>query len=178
MFPLDIAEKDRGETIDEGLKTVSTTHTLPQHIAKQSGRSRLGLQLQQWAASVEGLAGFEARGIRRVEPDERHAASLANDLQIFLLWLSANLSLNNLGAGLLGPLVFGLGFNDAVICAVLGSFLGSLSTAYMCTWGPQSGNRTMVSATTLMSGCRGMNELLLSPLKWRSGCSHVFCTQN
>jgi purine-cytosine permease-like protein len=30
------------------------------------------------------------------------------------------------------------------MCAVFGAFLGSLSTAYMSTWGPQSGNRTMV----------------------------------
>lgn len=106
-------------------------------------------RLQRICASIDGLAGFEARGIRRVTAEERQPASLASDLQVFLLWLSANLSLNNLGAGLLGPLVFGLGFKDSVICAVLGAFLGSLSTAYMCTWGPKSGNRTMVSSATI-----------------------------
>ncbi|TQW02888.1 nucleoside transporter [Cordyceps javanica] len=97
-------------------------------------------RLKRWNAWVEELAGFEKRGILRVAPNERHASSLSNDVQVFLLWLSANLSLNNLGAGLLGPLLLGLGFKDAAICAILGAFFGSLSTAYMCTWGPQSGN--------------------------------------
>ena len=101
--------------------------------------------LRRLNARIEGLAGFEARGIKRVEPDERQPASLAQDLQVFLLWLSANISLNNLGVGLLGPMLLNLGFIDSVICAVLGSFLGAWSTAYMATWGPQSGNRTMVS---------------------------------
>lgn len=100
--------------------------------------------LRRWSDWVESLAGFEARGIHRVTAAERNPASLSGDIQVFLLWLSANLSLNNLGAGLLGPMLFGLGFKDAAICAVLGAFVGSLSTAYMCTWGPRSGNRTMV----------------------------------
>ncbi|KAJ6780056.1 hypothetical protein PWT90_01228 [Aphanocladium album] len=117
---------------------------------QMKGRSRLASQLHQWTAWVEGLAGFEARGIRRVDPEERQKASFASDMQIFLLWLSANLSLNNLGAGLLGPMVFGLGFRDAAVCAVLGALFGSLSTAYMCTWGPRSGNRTMVVLRFLM----------------------------
>lgn len=107
--------------------------------------------LRRLNARIEGLAGFEARGIKRVEPDERQPASLAQDMQVFLLWLSANISLNNLGVGLLGPMLLNLGFVDSAICAVLGSFLGSWSTAYMATWGPQSGNRTMVNNPILES---------------------------
>ena len=101
-------------------------------------------KLRKINARIEGLAGFEARGIARVPVEERQKPSLSADLQVFLLWLSANVSLNNLGAGLLGPLVFNLGFTDAAICAVLGTFLGAWSTAYMATFGPISGNRTMV----------------------------------
>ncbi|ATY67141.1 cytosine allantoin [Cordyceps militaris] len=116
----------------------------------ESHGPRFTTRLQRWSAWVEGLAGFESRGIRRVAPEERHAPSLSNHVQVFLLWLSANLSLNNLGAGLLGPLLLGLGFRDAAVCAVSGAFFGSLSTAYMCTWGPQSGNRTMVALRFFM----------------------------
>ncbi|OAA52934.1 Permease, cytosine/purines, uracil, thiamine, allantoin [Cordyceps fumosorosea ARSEF 2679] len=123
------------------------TTSKPQH---RNHRSRIASRLARCSAWVEGLAGFEARGIRRVAPDERHAPSLSHDVQVFLLWLSANLSLNNLGAGLLGPMLLGLGFRDAAACAVLGAFFGSLSTAYMCTFGPQSGNRTMVALRFLM----------------------------
>jgi purine-cytosine permease-like protein len=93
---------------------------------------------------IEGLSGFEARGITRVLPEERHPASGLADLQVFLLWFGANISANNLTTGLFGPLVFGLGFRDSVLCAIFGCILGCMSTGYMAMWGPASGNRTMV----------------------------------
>ncbi|KAF4503604.1 TPN1 Pyridoxine transporter [Fusarium agapanthi] len=93
---------------------------------------------------IEGLAGLEARGIERVLPEERQEPSSAADLQVAVLWFSANLSLNNLATGLFGPMVFGLGFLDSALLAVFGTILGACSTAYMATWGPLSGNRTMV----------------------------------
>ncbi|KAM7194149.1 putative purine-cytosine transporter [Naviculisporaceae sp. PSN 640] len=93
---------------------------------------------------IESLSGFEARGITRVLPHERQPPSRLNDLQIFFLWFGANISANNLTTGLFGPLIFGLGFTDSVICAIIGCMLGSMCTAYMATWGPVSGNRTMV----------------------------------
>jgi hypothetical protein len=95
-------------------------------------------------ARIQGLSGFEARGIKRVEPDERGPPRLWDDISVALLWFSANISVNNLAVGLFGPMVFGLGFLDSAMCAVFGALLGSLSTAYMSIWGPQSGNRTMV----------------------------------
>ncbi|KAK4151693.1 permease for cytosine/purines, uracil, thiamine, allantoin-domain-containing protein [Chaetomidium leptoderma] len=93
---------------------------------------------------IEGLSGFEARGITRVPPDERKPASALADLQVFILWFGANISANNMTTGLFGPLIFGLGFRDSVLCAVFGCFLGCASTGYMAMWGPTSGNRTMV----------------------------------
>lgn len=93
---------------------------------------------------IESLAGFEARGITRVQPEERQPPSLISDVQVSLLWFSANVSVNNLAVGLFGPLVFGLGFLDSAMCAVFGGLIGSFSTSYMSIWGPQSGNRTMV----------------------------------
>ncbi|KAK1753640.1 permease for cytosine/purines, uracil, thiamine, allantoin-domain-containing protein [Echria macrotheca] len=95
-------------------------------------------------ARIEGLSGFEARGITRVLPEERQPPSLWDDISVALLWFSANISVNNLAVGLFGPLFFGLGFLDSAMCAVFGGLLGSISTAYMSIWGPQSGNRTMV----------------------------------
>jgi NCS1 nucleoside transporter family len=94
--------------------------------------------------AIEGLSGFEARGITRVPPDGRQPPSLLADLQVAILWFGANISANNMTTGLFGPLIFGLGFKDSVMCALIGGFLGSASTSYMSIWGPQSGNRTMV----------------------------------
>lgn len=99
-------------------------------------------------ARIESLAGFEARGIDRVLPEERKAPSRIDDLQVALLWFSANITVNNLAVGLFGPLVFGLGFLDSAMCATFGGLIGCLSTSYMSIWGPRSGNRTMVRSDT------------------------------
>jgi len=101
-------------------------------------------KLAQWNAKIESLAGLEARGIARVLPEERHAGSMLRYVQMSLLWFSANVTANNLAVGLLGPLVFGLGFTDSAMCAVFGTIVGSAITAYMSIWGAQSGSRTMV----------------------------------
>ena len=93
---------------------------------------------------IESLSGFEARGITRVLPSERQPPSVLADLQVAILWFGANISANNMTTGLFGPLIFGLGFKDSVLCAVFGCLLGAASTSYMAIWGPQSGNRTMV----------------------------------
>lgn len=98
--------------------------------------------LNNW---IEGLAGLEARGITRVPPEARHDISPLRYAQIAFVWYSANISANNLTVGMLGPIVFHLGFVDSVMMAVWGCLVGSLFTAYMSTWGPRSGNRTMVS---------------------------------
>jgi hypothetical protein len=105
--------------------------------------------LSKWNTRIENLAGLEARGIQRVMPNERHDASAMGYMQMLLLWFSANISVNNLAVGLLGPLVFELGFVDCAVCTIFGVILGSLSTAYMSIWGAQSGNRTMVGAMSI-----------------------------
>ena len=94
---------------------------------------------------IEGLAGLEARGITRVLPEERHGISALRYAQMGILWWAANITANNLAVGLLGPLLFGLGFVDSVLMAVFGCMIGSAFTAYMSIWGAQSGNRTMAS---------------------------------
>lgn len=68
--------------------------------------------------------------------------------QMAILWFSANVTANNLAVGLLGPLVFELGFLDSAMMATFGSLIGSIPTAYMSIWGAQSGNRTMVGTFT------------------------------
>lgn len=129
-------EKHNGEILlDEKDPTLSpvTTAALP-------FPSKLG----QLNARIESLAGLEARGIVRVEENERHGISWLGYLQMAIMWYSANITANNLAVGLLGPLVFGLGFKDSALMACFGSLVGSAFTAYMSIWGAQSGNRTMV----------------------------------
>ena len=101
-------------------------------------------KLSSWNARIESLAGLEARGISRIPPTERPEASTAQYRDMALLWFSANISANNLAVGLLGPLVFELGFLDAALCAISGLILGAAGSAYYSTWGPGSGLRSMV----------------------------------
>ena len=115
-----------------------------QQPALGSNRPQLG-RFQKWNARVEALAGFEVRGLERVPSEERQPPSTMGLVQMLLLWFSANITINNLAVALTGPLVFGLGFKDCAWCVVVGVFLGSSTTAYMATWGAESGNRTMVS---------------------------------
>ncbi|KAM5349788.1 hypothetical protein ACJ41O_006293 [Fusarium nematophilum] len=118
--------------------------SVDEHSSRADGSAPSSSSLGALNKRIEGLAGLEARGIDRVPPEERQPPSHAADLQVAVLWFSANLSLNNLATGLFGPMIFGLGFLDSALLAVFGTILGAASTAYMATWGPQSGNRTMV----------------------------------
>lgn len=113
-----------------------------QSAEKSTSSSALFSKLKRLNERLESLSAFEARGIARVPPDERQPPSTASDVQIALLWFSANISCNNLIVGLYGPLLFQLGFLDSAMCAVFGALLGSLSTAFMAIWGPKTGHRT------------------------------------
>ena len=107
---------------------------------------------QTWNTKIESLAGLEARGIVRVQEDERHDLTWRNGyLQMAVMWYSANVTANNLAVGLLGPLLFGLGFTDSSLTACFGCVIGSTITAYMSVWGAQSGNRTMVGLLSALA---------------------------
>lgn len=89
---------------------------------------------------------MEARGIQRVMPEDRHSLTQLGFGQIGILWFSVNLAANNITLGMLGPAVYHLGFTEASLCAVFGMIVGILPVAYVATFGPRSGNRTMVFA--------------------------------
>lgn len=101
-------------------------------------------RLAKWNAKVESLAGLEARGITRVLPEEKHNVDAMGYIQMFTLWFSINVVVNNLAVGFLGPLVFNLGWVDCVCLVLFANALSACGAAYTGTFGPQSGNRTMV----------------------------------
>ncbi|KAI4188349.1 MAG: hypothetical protein LQ346_005326 [Caloplaca aetnensis] len=119
-------------------------HDIPSTPAPLMGR------LARWNAKVEGLGGLEARGITRVLPHEKHEKGMMGYLQMFSLWFSINIVAPNMITGLLGPLVFDLGWVDCVCCVIFGNALSCCGTAYLATFGPQSGNRTMILSRYFM----------------------------
>lgn len=101
-------------------------------------------RLANWNAKVESFAGLEARGITRVLPEEKHGGGRRGYLQMLALWFSMNLVVLNIITGLLGPLVFQLGWVDSVCIVIFANALSACGPAYISTFGPEGGNRTMV----------------------------------
>lgn len=117
--------------------------------------TRLGSLLRAFEQQLVEY-NLEARGIERVEADERmKRLSWVSYLQAFLLWVSINLAANNITLGMLGPAIYGLSFRDSALCAVFGAIVGSLVSSWMATWGPVSGIRTMVGTLSRNPGCQG-----------------------
>ncbi|KAL9003021.1 MAG: hypothetical protein Q9188_004085 [Gyalolechia gomerana] len=133
-----------------GEKDVGNVEVIPGSPNEDALPIHLPEKLSRWNRTIQSLSGLEARGISRVQPTEREVPTLAALVQMALMWYSANITLNNLAVGFLGPLLFELGFLDSALIVVFACFLGSIGPAYMAIWGPQSGNRTMVVARYFM----------------------------
>lgn len=121
------------------------TPIAPDHdVILLSGSKTPDSKLRLLEKRVERLTGIEARGIHRVQACEKTPDTTLSALQIVLMWLSINSAANNITLAMLGPAVYGLGFTDSALCACLGGLVGSLAPAYTATWGPVSGNRTLI----------------------------------
>jgi hypothetical protein len=140
--PHQMPEKDV-EKCDINVTTSTTSDTFPDPDIAPSPLLLRG-RLAKWNAKVEGLAGLEARGITRVLPEERHDGGIRGYLQMVALWFSINLAATNIITGLLGPLIFQLGWVDSVCIVIFANALSACGPSYTSTFGPESGNRTMV----------------------------------
>jgi hypothetical protein len=107
---------------------------------------KLGV-MRQWNKRLEQVLGVEARGVDRVPEDERspEVMRFRDYAQMAIVWFSANVTLNNIVVGLLGPVSYELGIIDSMVIGTFGTMLGCMGVAYMATFGPISGNRTLVS---------------------------------
>jgi len=121
-------------------------HGLPLYEHETNDETNLGGWKRAWNGFERQLVAYnlEARGIERVEPDERQDLRLLGYSQVAIMWFSVNLAANNITLGMLGPAVFSLGFVDACLLSVFGALVGCLVVAYIATFGPKSGNRTMI----------------------------------
>ncbi|KAJ5724603.1 hypothetical protein N7493_006331 [Penicillium malachiteum] len=97
-----------------------------------------------------GLRNVEMGGIERVSEDKRMPVTASTTLHMLLMWFSMTLAMNNIIVGSLGTLLMGLSFKDAALCGILGNILGTMAVGYMSTWGPTSGNRTLIVSRYFM----------------------------
>lgn len=98
-----------------------------------------------WNTKVENITGLESRGIVRVLPFEKNAGGIQDYLQMFALWFSIDLVTYSIITGFLGVLVFSLGWVDCIVIIIIANAVAACGAAYLSTFGPESGNRTMVS---------------------------------
>ena len=146
---------DRVENATDVEKTGSITqggHGAPATSREgQPSASRFGARLKSFEQTLLKY-NLEIRGIQRVEEHEKVQVGWFAYVQVFVLWVSVNLAANNITLGMLGPAVYGLSFRDASLCACLGTLVGGIPVAWIATWGPLSGNRTMVSISPMRPG--------------------------
>ncbi|GAB1212668.1 hypothetical protein ATERTT37_001813 [Aspergillus terreus] len=142
-------EKDRVSPSVRSLAPSSddTDHANPPPPQSPGYRTTLRSRYQRWARCIKGL---ENRGIEPIPLDERVKPDTKHIFHMFLMWFSMGMALNNIVVGSIGTLVMHLSFTDAALCAVFGNLLGGLAIGYMSTWGPRSGNRTLIVARYFM----------------------------
>lgn len=132
-------EKAENDTATDGSKPTLESQISEGGVAPPSG---FFARVNQ---RILSLKHFEARGIERVPVTERlEKVGASSYMQMTMLWFSSNITANNMAVGMLGPLDYSLGFTDAALCATFGAILGAMGVAYISTFGPVSGNRTMV----------------------------------
>jgi NCS1 family nucleobase:cation symporter-1 len=81
-----------------------------------------------------GDLALEGQGIAPIPEDSRYGSVY----RMFTVWFTPNMELSGVFAGTLA-VVFGLGFQLGVAALVLGTILGSVPVALLCTWGPRTG---------------------------------------
>lgn len=81
-----------------------------------------------------GDVGVEQRGMAPIPIDNR----FGSPFRMFTVWFGPNMQVSAVFVGVLGG-VLGLGFGTGVVAIVLGTLIGVVPVAYLCTWGPRTG---------------------------------------
>ncbi|WP_225827617.1 purine-cytosine permease family protein [Streptomyces naphthomycinicus] len=84
--------------------------------------------------TAPGDLRVEARGITPVPEDARYGSPR----RLFTVWFAPNLTMTGVFTGTVGA-VLGLDFATALLAVVLGTLLGAVPTAWLGTWGSQTG---------------------------------------
>src|SRR6516165_8923161 len=82
------------------------------------------------------LRTLETRGMAPIPLDNRYGGVH----RVFTVWFAPNLGIAAFFIGTLATASFvGIGFKLGVAAIVIGTVIGALPPAYMCSWGPRTG---------------------------------------
>jgi NCS1 family nucleobase:cation symporter-1 len=77
---------------------------------------------------------LESQGMAPIPADSRYGGVH----RMFTVWFTPNMELSGVFAGTLA-VVFGLGFQLGLVAIIVGTIVGALPVAILCTWGPKTG---------------------------------------
>jgi NCS1 family nucleobase:cation symporter-1 len=81
-----------------------------------------------------GDLALESQGIAPIPADSRYGGVH----RMFTVWFTPNMELSGVFTGTLA-VVFGLGFQLGLVAIIVGTIIGALPVAILCTWGPRTG---------------------------------------
>jgi nucleobase:cation symporter-1, NCS1 family len=81
-----------------------------------------------------GDLALESQGMAPIPEDSRYGGVC----RMFTVWFTPNMELSGVFAGTLAVAV-GLGFQLGLVAIILGTVVGSVPVAILCTWGPRTG---------------------------------------
>jgi NCS1 family nucleobase:cation symporter-1 len=84
--------------------------------------------------SRTGDRALESQGMAPIPADSRYGGIH----RMFTVWFTPNMELSGVFTGTLA-VVFGLGFQLGLVAIIVGTIIGSLPVAILCTWGPRTG---------------------------------------
>ncbi len=86
------------------------------------------------------VVAVEPGGVEPIPLDERHGRPLG----LFWTWVSPNMEFATVAVGMLAVLYWGLNLAQATAAIIVGTALGSISHAFLSTWGPRDGLAQMM----------------------------------
>ncbi len=84
--------------------------------------------------SRTGDLALESQGMAPIPEDSRYGGVY----RMFTVWFTPNMELSGVFAGTLA-VALGLGFQLGLVAIILGTLIGSVPVAVLCTWGPRTG---------------------------------------
>ncbi|KAF2128993.1 hypothetical protein P153DRAFT_386188 [Dothidotthia symphoricarpi CBS 119687] len=105
-------------------------------------RSRVG-GLRGVMSFLEQRGEIELRGAAPVPYDERTETRYS---RIFTLWFCMSCNPLPVTFGMVGPQSFALSLRSSALIILFFTLISTAPVAYLCTWGPQTGMRQLVSA--------------------------------
>ncbi len=106
-----------------------------------------------------GDLSVESHGIAPIPPGQRYGSPA----RLFTVWFAPQVTMTGVFTGTLA-IALGLGFWLGLLAMTIGTVIGSVAVAYLCTWGPRTGTAQLPNSRMAF----GSAVVLPAALQWLS----------